>query len=386
MSTVAFIALSNEDLTLALGRLAAGERAATAALVVHLAEFNGRRLHEGAGYPSLFRYCVEVLRLSEDAAYNRIEAARAVRVFPPIGDMLETGALSLTTARLVARHLTPENHRELLADAAGRSREGVEEVLARWFPQADVGARVRKVPMRAATVKAPTTDREPALPSSTIPAGTKGAADLPLPAAAPPAPKPAVVRPLAPARYEIRFTASAEIRDKLRRAQDLLSHAVPTGDIAEVVDRALTLLVAELERKKFAATERPRPPVRPATAERAVPTERAQEVPAVAGRTISSEVRRAVFARDQGRCAFVSPDGHRCASARLIEFHHVVPHARGGEPSAENIALRCRAHNGHEVDLFFGPGVRWTREGRSGSFRNDTRGRGAEPNSSGGSG
>jgi hypothetical protein len=73
-------------------------------------------------------------------------------------------------------------------------------------------------------------------------------------------------------------------------------------------------------------------------------------------------VRREVGARDASRCAFVSKDGHRCGARRFLEFHHVVPRAVGGAATVENIQLRCRAHNGHEVDLFFGPGKRRTKE------------------------
>jgi hypothetical protein len=158
------------------------------------------------------------------------------------------------------------------------------------------------------------------------------------------APRP-VVRPLAPERYEIRFTASAETREKLRVAQDLLGHAIPSGDIAQLFDRALTLLVADLSRKKFAATGRPR-------------RSRGQSDES---RNTPAEVRRAVGARDQRRCAFVAPNGRRCDERRFLEFHHVIPYAAGGLPTAENIQLRCRAHNGYEVDHFFGPGKRRTR-------------------------
>jgi hypothetical protein len=70
--------------------------------------------------------------------------------------------------------------------------------------------------------------------------------------------RPARVTPLAPSRYELKVTVSEETRDKLRRAQDLLRHAIPSGDTAEILDRALTLLLADLARKKFAATRRPR--------------------------------------------------------------------------------------------------------------------------------
>src|SRR5256886_16261230 len=66
------------------------------------------------------------------------------------------------------------------------------------------------------------------------------------------------VRPIAAERYEVRFTATADTREKLRLAQDLLGHAVPSGDLAQVFDRALTVLIDELVRRRFAATPHPR--------------------------------------------------------------------------------------------------------------------------------
>jgi 5-methylcytosine-specific restriction endonuclease McrA len=65
-------------------------------------------------------------------------------------------------------------------------------------------------------------------------------------------------------------------------------------------------------------------------------------------------VKRAVWTRDAGRCAFVGTTG-RCTETGLLEFHHVVPYARGGPPSLANIELRCAAHNAHEAALAFGP-------------------------------
>ena len=158
------------------------------------------------------------------------------------------------------------------------------------------------------------------------------------------APRP-VVRPLAPQRYEIRFTASAETRERLRRAQDLLGHAVPSGDVAQVIDRALIVLVAELERRKFAATPHPR--------RSAGQSDDSRNIPA--------EVRRTVAARDGDRCAFVATNGRRCDERRFLEFHHVVPYGAGGKATVENIQLRCRAHNGYEAERFYGPGLRRAR-------------------------
>ena len=331
--------LTDDALTVELARLAGREREATAALIVHLAEFDARRLYEGAGHPSMFSYCRTVLRLSEDAAYNRIKAARAARLYPSIVGMLADGSLSPTTVRLLAAHLTSENHDRLLTAAAGKGKQDVEVLLARWFPQPDVAPSVRKLPSRVTTTPA-TANAAPPVPLALSSSPSVG--DHPPPAASP---KPALIRPLAPERYEVRFTADAETRALIEEARDLLGHAVPTGDLATVFRRALTVLVADLKRRKFGATARPRP-ARPKNST-------AGDVPAA--------VRREVCARDANCCAFVAKNGRRCEETRFLEFHHLVPRAAGGEATVDNIQLRCRAHNGHEVDLFFGPGKRWVR-------------------------
>lgn len=126
-------------------------------------------------------------------------------------------------------------------------------------------------------------------------------------------------------------------RAKLQRAQDLLRHSLPSGDIAVVLDRALELLVTDLERKKAASVTRPRGGTSPRGDSRHIP----------------ADVRRAVWTRDGGRCAF-SGAQRRCDERAFLEFHHVTPFAVGGEASVENIQLRCRAHNQYEADMFFG--------------------------------
>ena len=116
---------------------------------------------------------------------------------------------------------------------------------------------------------------------------------------------------------------------------------IPDGDPATIFDRALDLLIADVERKKLAATQKPRPP-------RAI---------APGSRTIPAHVRRAVAVRDGRRCAFVARDGRHCSERSFLEFHHLRPFAQGGEATVENIALRCRAHNAYEAEVVFGPRV-----------------------------
>jgi 5-methylcytosine-specific restriction endonuclease McrA len=150
-------------------------------------------------------------------------------------------------------------------------------------------------------------------------------------------PAPAVLAPLAPGRYKIQFTASQDTYDKLQRARALLRHVVPNGDPAAVFDRALDVLLAQLERRKMATTHRPR----------------LQPTAASHSRHIPAAVRREVWQRDGARCAFVGTGG-RCDERGFLELHHVVPFADGGKATAENIQLRCRAHNAYEAELHFG--------------------------------
>ena len=138
--------LSDDELVSQLKSLARAECDATARLVAHLAELDTRRLYRAAGFSSLFTYCCEVLRLSEPAAYNRIEVARTARRFPVILAMLGEGSLSLATVRLLASHLTAENLPRLLDAAKGKSKRQVEVMLVGFFQKPDVPSSIRKLP------------------------------------------------------------------------------------------------------------------------------------------------------------------------------------------------------------------------------------------------
>lgn len=348
MKTIVSVDLSDGDLITEVGRLARGEREATACLIAHLAELYGRRLHERAGFSSLFTYCVAVLRLSEHEAYDRMKAAKVARRYPLAVRLLAGARVNLTTIRLLAPHLTPRNHEELFEAACGRSKREVQELVARRFPRADVASSVRKLPARRAVGVAPLAVAPPASSFSPADADQGGvdAASAPRPYASEvtvraigPAPPPPLVQPLAPDRYHVSFTATAETREKLELAQDLLRHAVPSGDPAAIFARALDVLVEDLVRKKYAATDRPQASRRQADDSRHIP----------------AEVKRAVFVRDRGRCVFFGSGGRKCGERAFVEFHHLTPYAAGGKPTIDNIELRCRVHNGYEAHLFFGP-------------------------------
>jgi hypothetical protein len=269
--------LTNEQLLLEVTTLASREREATAQLIASLAELDARELYLAEGFPSLYAYCTQCLHLSEHAAYARIAAARAARKWPVMLDLLAEGCTTLTTICLLAKHLTSDNHLALLEATKHRTRREVEEQVA-------------------------------------------------------------ALHPLAAELFKMRLIIRRETRDKFRQVQDLMRHSVPNGDPGEIFDRALTLLLADLERRKLALTKRPRPPRASMPGARHVP----------------AAVRREVWKRDEGRCAFTGSQG-RCPERGLLEFHHVIPFAEGGEATVTNLQLLCRAHNQYEADLHFAP-------------------------------
>jgi 5-methylcytosine-specific restriction endonuclease McrA len=144
----------------------------------------------------------------------------------------------------------------------------------------------------------------------------------------------------------MQVTIDAETHELLQDVRALLGHMVPSGDVAGVLRESLRTAKQALEKRRFAATGKPRPGRR---------TRSARHVPA--------QVRREVWKRDRGQCTFVSDSGHRCEARTRLEFDHVTPVARNGEATPANLRLRCRAHNQYEAERVFGePFMRGKRE------------------------
>src|SRR5262245_43643632 len=346
-SSLPFQSLTDDQLLAEVQQLVTRDRQTTAEILRVLIAVEARRLYLREGYSSLFTYCTQVLHMDDGAAYNRIETARAAKRVPALLEAIGDGSLTLSSARLLAPHLTLENYAELLQAARHRSKREVEALIARLAPKPAVATVLRKLPAQAhadvtdtSVMSAPGPTREAtAIATSAIPVA-QGESPAQQPHSHIDSRRPHArnaVAPLSADAYKLQVTVSAATEDKLRRARDLLRHSVPDGDFAQVLDRALTLLVADLERRRCAA----------ATVSRTD----AQTVGHT--RHIPAAVKREVWRRDEGRCAFRA-GSRRCTETAFLEFHHVVPYVDGGPASVANIELRCRAHNQYEATLLFG--------------------------------
>jgi hypothetical protein len=163
----------------------------------------------------------------------------------------------------------------------------------------------------------------------------------PAPPPSGPAARPARVEPLAPGRYKVQFTASGELHDKLERLRALMRCSVPDGDLAAIIELAVTEKLQRLEARRFAQTKAPR-------------TTTAGSDTAPRTRQIPAAVKRAVYERDGGRCHYVDQQGRRCTARQGLEFHHRHPFGCGGDHSVDNVSLACRAHNGYLAEVDYG--------------------------------
>ncbi len=350
--------LSDETITSELSAFISRERVCFAAALARIAEFDERKLYRIAAYDSMYAYCVRELHLSENAAFKRIRAARKAREFPELFIALADGRLQLHSVLALGRFLTPENVAELIAAAAYKTRAQLEVLVAGLAPRADVS-----------TLVVPVTDPEPvaaqerelelqkgvsplhepqhaeAISVASAAAETRGqrASDPVRTSERVQASAPVTrgrVTPLAPQRFALQVTISQDTLRKLQRAQELLSHALPAGDVSSVLDRALDALVERLEKRKYATVRQPR------TVH--------ETAPAPGKRYIPAAVRRAVNERDDGQCTYVGPSGRRCESTRFLEFDHIQEIARGGASTTDSLRLRCREHNQLAAECTYG--------------------------------
>ena len=238
-----------------LASMVVQERGDLAKMLALIGEVDARRLFAPAGYSSMHTYLVKELRFSDDAAFKRIQAARVARRFPVLFAVMSEGRLHLTGVCLLAPHLNDQNLWELVEAATHRRQPEIEAMLARRSLAPPVSERTI---VRAVPPKAPVTSSEVAVPQvdwltveksmDSEKGGVEPRELAPsLPSSQPSSP--AVTQPSE--RYLVKLMITKSVYDKLCQAQALLSHSIPSQDLAEVLDRALGVLIEEIETRRF---------------------------------------------------------------------------------------------------------------------------------------
>jgi len=320
-SNAAIPVMNDDDLIASTRELARKSNGVEAELLLYLGEIDARKIYRDRASPSMIAFCMREFNFSEGAAANRVFVARAAREMPAILESLRSGAVHLSGLRVLVPLLNDENCEKVLALAAGKSKREIEGVAAFLSPKPPVRDDVRKLPNREFALVAP---RETAI---SVPPPREQHRP--------------VIAPLSAETYKIRFTGSRAFRNKLRQAQDLLRHRIPNGDLAQVFEQGLDLLIAKVLKERFAVGRNPRRQLPPGPV-------------ASASHEAPDSMKREVYERDGGRCAFVDEHGNRCPERRFLEFDHVEGFARTHVHDVKTSRLLCRVHNQLLAEQLYG--------------------------------
>lgn len=265
-------------------------------LVLHcLREVEQRRLFSEMGFSSLFDYCVKRLHYSDDQAFNRIASARILAEMPELSSSIESGWHSLTVISLVYSFL----RREKIEDA--EIKRGVLAAMA--------GLTKRQAERYLASkVSNPAKHR------------------------------PDKVRILDEQHVELRFVALVGLPEKVRLVADGLAHSHPKIGFGGLFELLCDLALEKTQENSLGPGQ-----VTP----QQKPKRRARPGPPIP-RPRRSRLHRQVFTRDGHKCSL-------CASTHALEVDHIIPRAKGGTDSLENLRLLCRSCNQREAIKQYGP-------------------------------
>ncbi len=306
-----------------------------------LAEFDARRLCLEEGHRSLYEYCTAVLGFEEGEAYRRIRVARVIRAFPEALTALSGKRVTASSLIVLAPWLERNNVSQWLATAAGKSRRDMEALVAAHYPQAPQPDAVRNFPFHPLVVAAPPPHAVEAASSySAEPHREEGWQKL---------------APVSVGRVRVGFDAATVVAQLLDRVRQILRHKYPEGRLEDLIRETLE---DYLDRKD----PQRRLEMKAAKAEcvAEAPSDKQNISPRFlrafsSGRYIPAKIKSAVWARDDGRCAWRDKEGTPCGSKDWIEYDHLRPFAKGGQSNdARNIRLLCRVHNQAAAEAAFG--------------------------------
>jgi hypothetical protein len=259
--------------------------------LIELAEFDAKKLALELGYPSTLGCLMTELRLSESSACRRISAARMLARFPQIGGYLLSSRLTLMSVVALKDVLDEANVDQLLDRASGCSELEVRQLVSR---------------LRLADTTASPSVAEPVLAT---PAAATVAADAV--ATTTPATENSTPRDDLQA---MTLWVGREFREELEAVRTLLGHAVPGGKLEHVLLHVLRAQRTVIERRRYGS---PKPAKKTPAAPPAASAANPDYIPAT--------VRRDVYRRDGGTCAYVGEGHRRCGSTLRLEYQHIVP-------------------------------------------------------------
>lgn len=298
--------ISNSDLSLRLEKLVRTERKVTHLVLLHIWEFEARKLYAELGYDRMYSYLTKHLGYSENCAYARLQSARLLNKTPEVLQKLENGSINLTQLTQIQKCLrneelkgegfSPEKTLEIISKVENKNSFDTKKVLAVEFNQ-------------------PIQTHE-------------------------------VLRPQQDESIRIEMTLTKEQFKELEMAKSLLSHQCPNASWSELI----TLLAKKLNKTKLGIPAEEEktvltPKKKPSDSEQKI----TQSFTATAKNKrvhLSAQLKRTLLKKAQYCCEYRDEKtGRRCDSKYMLEIDHRIPLSLGGNNAVSNFRILCSAHN-----------------------------------------
>lgn len=187
---------SNQQLESHLKNLVQQERELLHDIVLTIKEIDTRRYYIGLGYPSLFEYLTKSVGYSAGAAQRRIDAARLLKDVPVLAEKIQTGEIHLNQVAVLqkairqsqkeGKSVTKEQKAELIEMTAGKTHQQTEQLVAQSL-NLEISLQTKQIHQADESVR-------------------------------------------------LELTLSKSQYEKLEKAKELLSHSVPTGNLASFLE------------------------------------------------------------------------------------------------------------------------------------------------------
>ena len=367
--------LSDQALLSQTKLLVQKERSLHVQVLRHLREIEARQLYFSEGYASLFDYAVRGLGYSKGAAFRRIKAMRLCRDEPETLEKIKSGRLSLCAASQLQSFFEKQKKEvvRLKNDLKKASESGLAVQSIKQRGELELkgaaGSALREknktlAPeqgcLQSGSAPGPEKSGGSALGSKGKPAGS-----------APGLGKNAGSAPGLEENKPPRGGMAA--RPAQQTGSALGSKGKPASSAPGLGKNAGSAPGLE-ENKPPRGGMAARPAQQTGSApgffwrERAAPQRKRAPGPG-GSRYIPAEVKRLVWARDQGRCSYVNPKtGRRCGSRYMIQMDHIKPYSLGGLSTKENMRLLCAGHNRFRARQTFPASRRLAAPGRPPDF------------------
>lgn len=261
--------------------LAQKERDLLHEVLLTIKEIDSRKTYLELGFSSLFEYLVQGIGYSEGSAQRRVDAARLLKEIPEMAEKIQSGEIKLNQISLLQKaareifktqsvKVSAQDKMELLSSLVSKSHSESQKEIASFFDLPVLEDSKQKVQ--------------------------------------------------ADESVRLEFTLSKEAFEKLKQAQEHLSHSVPSGDMAMFLEYVCDKIIKQKTSTK------------PSTA-------------TVAVKSLSASTKKKVLTT-QVCCRYKSPiTGKVCGTKWFRQVDHKHSRWAGGQHNIENLQTLCVQHN-----------------------------------------